>query len=292
MLKYFIAPLLGAVIGYITNELAIRMLFHPYRPIYIGKWRVPFTPGLIPAQKDRIAKSLGGVISRELLNAETIRREALSDAKREKLRAAILDWLEKQAASGLTVRETLETRVDGAKLAGWETKLVDAGSDFVMKKLKESDIGELVAAQLLESIRAKLQVLGLAHILDGLSGTLAATVEAKIDEKGPGLVHEKLEGIAADALSSRVCDAAAPFRERIPELADKAMEAYESLLNNNLDALLDAAKLDVIVENKIASFDAAQLEQLIFGIMRRELRAIVYLGAALGCLLGFVNLLF
>ena len=292
MWKYIIAPLLGGVIGYITNDLAIRMLFHPYKPLYIGKWRLPFTPGLIPSQKDRIAKSLGGVISRQLLNAETIRREALSDDKREKLRAAILGWLETQAASELTVRQTLEKHVDGEKVDLWRDRIVDAGSDFIMKKLKEASLGEMVAAELLDSIRAKLKPLGLDRILDGLSGTVAATVEAKIDEKGPALIHEKLEGIARDALENRVSDAAAPVQPRIPELADKAMEIYENLLTDNLETLLDAAKLDVIVENKIASFDAAQLEQLIFGIMRRELRAIVYLGAALGFMLGFVNLLF
>ena len=49
--------------------------------------------------------------------------------------------------------------------------------------------------------------------------------------------------------------------------------------------------VDGIVERKIASFDAQMLEKLIFGIMKKELKAIVYLGAALGFLMGFVNLL-
>ena len=45
------------------------------------------------------------------------------------------------------------------------------------------------------------------------------------------------------------------------------------------------------MRNKIAAFDAAQLETLILGIMRRELRAIVWLGALLGLLMGSLNLL-
>ncbi|MCL6616572.1 MAG: DUF445 family protein, partial [Anoxybacillus ayderensis] len=37
----------GALIGGMTNSLAIKMLFRPYRPMYIAGRRIPFTPGLI-----------------------------------------------------------------------------------------------------------------------------------------------------------------------------------------------------------------------------------------------------
>ena len=43
--------------------------------------------------------------------------------------------------------------------------------------------------------------------------------------------------------------------------------------------------------DKINGLDAAQLEATIFGIMKHELKAIVWLGALLGSLMGFVNLL-
>lgn len=43
----------GAVIGGVTNVIAIRMLFHPFKPYYIFKMRIPFTPGLIPKKKRR-----------------------------------------------------------------------------------------------------------------------------------------------------------------------------------------------------------------------------------------------
>ena len=58
-LEILIPPLVGGVIGYITNDIAIKMLFHPRKAIYIGKWKLPFTPGLIPKEKHRVAKSIG-----------------------------------------------------------------------------------------------------------------------------------------------------------------------------------------------------------------------------------------
>ena len=68
MIHYLIGPAVGAVIGYITNDLAIKMLFRPRKAVYIGTLHVPFTPGLIPSQQGRIAKSIGEVVSRQLLN--------------------------------------------------------------------------------------------------------------------------------------------------------------------------------------------------------------------------------
>ena len=40
-------PVIGAVIGYVTNLIAVKMLFYPINPVYIGKFRLPFTPGII-----------------------------------------------------------------------------------------------------------------------------------------------------------------------------------------------------------------------------------------------------
>ncbi len=51
-------PIVGAIIGYTTNWLAIKMLFKPpHEAKYIGKLKVPFTPGLIPRERERIARS-------------------------------------------------------------------------------------------------------------------------------------------------------------------------------------------------------------------------------------------
>ncbi len=47
-----------------------------------------------------------------------------------------------------------------------------------------------------------------------------------------------------------------------------------------------------MVQARLAEMDVAQLEQLILGVMKRELRAIVWLGALLGTLMGGINVLF
>ncbi len=63
---------IGCIIGYFTNWLAIKMLFRPLEEKYIFGFKLPFTPGLIPKEKNRIAKSVGMTIEEYLLTPETI----------------------------------------------------------------------------------------------------------------------------------------------------------------------------------------------------------------------------
>ena len=67
---FWLPPVAGAVIGYGTNLLAIRMLFHPYRELrFLGR-TVPFTPGLIPRERGNIAETIAESIEREFLSGE------------------------------------------------------------------------------------------------------------------------------------------------------------------------------------------------------------------------------
>lgn len=72
--------IVGAIIGGSTNALAIRMLFRPYEAKYIGKWRLPFTPGLIPKRREELAKQVGLLVVNHLLTPETV-QEKLKEGK-------------------------------------------------------------------------------------------------------------------------------------------------------------------------------------------------------------------
>lgn len=295
-LRYVVAPLLGAVIGYLTNDLAIRMLFRPYEEKRIGRFHVPFTPGLIPQQKSRIAKSLGGVIAGKLLDADTLRREALSEAVVGKLRGAITGWLESQAANGQPLRERLGGRFGDEKVQGAQEAITGRASELIMDKLRGAGLGEIVADQVLGAIRGKLAHMPMGFLFEGalepMRASIASSVERKLSEAGPELVRAKLTEAGDELLDRSVAELAEKHRERIPELTEALLRAYRELFDSRIGALLDAVHLDDILERKIDSFDARELETVIFEVAHRELRAIVYLGALLGFLMGFINLLF
>ena len=81
------SPLAGAAIGYFTNYIAIKMLFRPYEEKRIFGIKLPFTPGVIPKEKERIAKSLGEAIGSELLNENVIISSMAKDDLTEKIQS-------------------------------------------------------------------------------------------------------------------------------------------------------------------------------------------------------------
>ncbi|CCQ64828.1 Alr5253 protein [Crocosphaera watsonii WH 0402] len=87
-----IPPIAGSIIGYFTNDIAINMLFRPYKAIYIGKRRLPFTPGLIPRNQERLAQKVSDTIMGSLLTPDELQKLAKRLLKTERVKGAIL-WL-------------------------------------------------------------------------------------------------------------------------------------------------------------------------------------------------------
>ncbi|MEH2128989.1 DUF445 domain-containing protein [Nostoc sp.] len=89
---YVSPPVLGGIIGYFTNDIAIKMLFRPYRAIYIAGRKVPFTPGLIPRNQERLAKNISNTIMGSLLTPQELQNLARRLLQTERVQSAIL-WL-------------------------------------------------------------------------------------------------------------------------------------------------------------------------------------------------------
>jgi len=87
-----VPPVAGAVIGYFTNDIAIKMLFRPYQPIYIGNRRLPFTPGLIPRNQANLAKRVANTIMGSLLTPDELQKIARRLLHPERVKEAI-SWL-------------------------------------------------------------------------------------------------------------------------------------------------------------------------------------------------------
>ncbi len=64
--------MIGAFIGYLTNKIAIKMLFRPLKPWYIFGLRVPMTPGVIPVKRHELAENIGVMVGEHLLTARDI----------------------------------------------------------------------------------------------------------------------------------------------------------------------------------------------------------------------------
>lgn len=139
---------IGALIGGITNHLAIKMLFRPHEAKYIGSWRVPFTPGLIPKRRDELAVQFGRTVTNYLLTPESFKKKLLTpevEAKaktflQEKLDENILhsdktlnDWLNLAGATGVAEKVEREVLV-----------VLDDQLDLLRMKLTTGTVDEVL----------------------------------------------------------------------------------------------------------------------------------------------------
>ena len=71
ILKVIVMAIIGGCIGYITNKLAIKLIFRPINPIKIPILNIEIL-GLIPKRKKEIAKNIGDIIQREFISVDEI----------------------------------------------------------------------------------------------------------------------------------------------------------------------------------------------------------------------------
>ena len=92
ILLYISPPILGGLIGYYTNDIAIKMLFRPYKAVYVFVKKVPFTPGLIPSNQERLGQNIANAIMKSLLTPEEMQNLARRLLQPERIQGGIF-WL-------------------------------------------------------------------------------------------------------------------------------------------------------------------------------------------------------
>lgn len=132
LLQYLIPPVIGGIIGWSTNKLAIWMLFNPKKERRVFGIRIPLTPGLIPRDQARIAKSLGVLVEEKLIDPEEI------------------DYrITKEKVNG-KIRELMDRVVE--KNMGRLAFLIPEAARYQAKKIMAPKISTLVKDELLNII--------------------------------------------------------------------------------------------------------------------------------------------
>lgn len=101
-------PVAGGIIGYFTNDIAIKMLFRPYRAVYFAGRQLPFTPGLIPRNQERLAKRVSETIMGSLLTPAELQNLARRLLQPERVQKGIL-WLLRMALDQLKLDRDQKT---------------------------------------------------------------------------------------------------------------------------------------------------------------------------------------
>ena len=288
---YILPPLIGAVIGYFTNMIAVKMLFYPRKPIYVFGHQLPLTPGAIPKGKERLARSAGKIVQNELFTREDISGRLLTEEVEKPLIDKVMSILD------ANIRET------GAVMTGSAEKYDKLEKDFtellsfkITDAIKRMDIPGTIhkegKAMLLEHV-LNLRFLSLVvtdSMIDRVMDAVSEKMEEFIDAKGP----EMVSGITA----SRIHDLGDRTPLYVLELAgydpefvrEKITAAYRESVVNAVNSALRRIDVAKVVEDKINSMAVEELEKGVLTVMKTELKLIVDLGALIGLVIGSINI--
>lgn len=320
--SYILAPLIGGVIGYITNDIAIRMLFRPHKPKYLMGIHVPFTPGIIPKEKGRIAEAIGGVISENLMNKEVLERYLLSDEMVGKVRSAVEEFVAAQQQNTETVSRFLEHFLSKEEIDSISKSVNQSITKQACAKLADSSVGDKVAHVAIDHVSKKLSSDGAQELLAGLGGAvggfggmaaglfggpiiarflgllrepaehfLAKNINTMLRDNGEEIVSNMIGGEVDSFLGKPVSQLLEGHEDQLAQAVDTIESIYRGIITDHLPKILDSVDISKIVRDRINEMDVNETEKLIFQVMDKELKAIVWLGALLGLVMGSINIL-
>jgi len=308
ILFWVIPPVVGAVIGYVTNAVAIKMLFRPLNEIRLLGRRLPFTPGILPRERHKLADSIGRMVEQELLTSEVLRERLAKTEVREKIKDTLGAYTGQMLTRPLSFY--VEKKPDDLPLA----ELV---SDFVNSNVFDSFLEEIIKNWALgpetsstkdttydtseTSIGNEVSVWLKSRFRD-IGGMLVPTArdliksglvkEIRNHARGqPSFYRRALEGVIERypgiSLGEFISLGSAKKKTVDSFLAEKAADT----LDENVDGALSSVNVKVLVSERIDSLDMLRVEKIVLDVMAGQLKWINVFGAILGALIGFVQVI-
>lgn len=294
---FLIGPAVGGVIGGLTNKVAIKMLFRPYNPKYIGKIHIPLTPGIIPKEKERIATAIGGVVSENLLSSEVLGRNLLSSDMTEKIERGLDGFFARMQQEPRSLREFALQYLSPEELQRLTQHAEQDITHTLCAKLTDKAIGNKVAEMVIEQVMERLEqsVLGrlgaavFELMRDAAKTKLAENINEMLhnnaDKMMGGMIHSELN----DLLEKPISQLTAGKEALLEQAKGSIMKAYSTLVSDSLPKILATVNIQHVIEERIKEMDMKETEAVIISVMDKELKALVWFGVLLGFIMGFVT---
>lgn len=292
-----IRPLIGAGIGYITNWIAVKMMFRPLHPIILGKFTLPFTPGIIPRNQSKLAESIGNTISNNLLTDDDFKKVLLSDDIKNNIISSINNYLNSLSKNQNSINSLICNYIEESKYINIMNTIEVNISNSIYNTVLEANLGTLISEQIEIAAKEKLKgsmlgILGGNAILSSFIPNINEKLDEYIKVNGQALIQEMVKKELNKYTSKTLSDFATSTMSLNFNLKSIIINIYEKIINDKISDFLKTINISKIVTEKINSMDVLELEKLLLNIMKKELNALVNLGALIGFILGFLNLLF
>lgn len=245
----------SGLIGFVTNWLAITMLFNPRveRPL--------FGQGLIPAQRERVIFRLATAVSEELINEEIIKRKIEENQIIPKYR---------EMALGVT-RGVLED-------PEFRTELKGLTSSYLQTVLTSPEVRMRIVAFVVEKIES--------YVGQGVGGFALKAYRYVNEDDFTKRIDSAIESLPTQL--DIVLDEMDSLLDRIPEKIEARSEDIEEWATRVVLGFVENLDVYGMVMSNMLAYDEGRLEDLIKKSSNEQLNYIKYLGGILGAFGGLV----
>ncbi|MBX3461481.1 MAG: DUF445 family protein [Planctomycetes bacterium] len=272
----FFAVSIGGLVGFATNWVAIKMLFHP-------RVRVFGVQGVVPKRRLELARSVGETLEEHLISGDRMHRLLLDsgavDQAIDRIAAHIPQLLADEDA-----RKLVEAEVDRTIHTTMED--IIRASKASLKANARSTVNAALAGGGAAAMFAKLGPLA-AALAGGLTagGMKAGLLDPVIDKVVDKLAEDLVQHESLGAVGKRFV---ATLPQRTGEVLsnDKVRARLRGLIGDMAGELVNAVDVAGLIESELLARDEGELEALIDRVAANELSFIQVAGGGLGMIAG------
>lgn len=266
MSKYIIASLIGAVIGYITNWLAIKMLFRPYNEVKILGVKMPFTPGLIPKEQKRIAKSVGETIGTHLLSTDTLVDALGNHSVKDSVKKWSKKKIEQICNSEVTVEEIL-SKIDPNLNESIKIKLKHISKEKLQEILSKKIKVEINGSKTIKDIANDNIKMSIKNYIVDEKANIAFSISNLLKEP---TLSEKIKDMIREGVSSNVNPLMAMFIN-----PDAIYEKVVTVVDSNLMKESTQMDITIFLSSLVDRLDYVELRSLLKGVTEEDINSFI-----------------
>ncbi len=261
-MRILIPILVGSLIGYMTNWLAIKMLFKPHYKKKIFGISLPFTPGLIPKERMRIAENIGNAVGTHLLSTDTIIEAMSNKENEERIKEWMIEKIENLKENDTKINDYLVERL---------------GEEY---KIRNNNVGDKLSGYLVDFIRKENVKSSLKYIIDeSIDRYDTKELYQKIEMKAKDFTLEYRDSddfsYEVESFLKSLIEKAKNNEKTIEEIIpDEIFSSIDKYLKENKDEIGDKIR-DIFKDEEVKSKIEESISNIVFDRSNKILMAFV-----------------
>ena len=234
------------------------------------------------------------------MNQEVLEKSLLGDDMLIKISTAIDEFVATQSTNSESIEEFASHYLTADDIAAMRQDVTSGIVKMITGKLTNSRLGDNIAHMATEHAIEKTRnsvagLFGADKLVAGLAQPIEKLMAKHINEILQNNSHQMVENLVTEEsehlMSMTMSELASGHEEQVAQIKGGIINAYRVIITEHLPRILQDIDISTIIEQRINEMDMNEAESIILDVMKKELRAIVWLGALLGCIMGTLNVI-